>query len=865
MQTFTARIFITLFLALVTQLALAQFQDQFSDGDFTNNPEWSGDILWFMLEGNALKLNAPKEDGAAYLSTPYTLSRNATWEWKVKMDFNPSGSNFARVYLCADLPNLTEPLNGYFVTVGDSQDDVSLYKQEGATQTKIIDGRDDVLNLSSVDLGIRVTHTEHEGWKLFTSAEATDEYVLEGTYTDQPFTEGKHFGIFCKYTSTRSDKFLFDDFKVQQLTTTDDILPLLLNVEISSASELKLTFSESLEQTTSTKVENYLVSHSVGHPITATLETDPKTVLLSFENNFPENTTLALSVSGVTDLAGNEIQATSRDLIYTLPVTGNFKDIIITEIFADPAPSIGLPEVEFIEIFNRSQRDYNLSGWQLTDQSSSAVLPNVMLPINGYLVLTPENVDPSTFENALPLIKFPTLNNANDVLILKDERGMTIDSVSYFSSWYKDDDKSEGGWSLEIIDPQNVCSEHQNWIASVDQSGGTPGRQNSVFANKPDQRGPKMLSAIPVNSTSIQLQFDEKLAKQLPLTSDFEATPTLAINQVAFTDASLTGIQLFLEQPIQNAVTYSIQAKEIFDCVGNVIQKDFSNVEFGLPEEVDSLDVLINEILFNPRPTGVDFVEVVNNSSKFINLKNWSLANFEDGSLKDKTRVTSKDVLLKPGGILSLTEDANILKGEYLLSNEKNFLQIGKLPNFNDDEGSVALVDSNDVVIDYLIYTKEMHSIFLKDEEGVSLERISYEHPNSVQNWKSASSSSGFATPGYINSNSLHDPQISSEAIQIEPEIFNPLGDLPNFAVITYNFEQGGYIANVKVYDAQGHLIKDIANNDILGTTGFYRWDGDRNDGTKANIGYYMVWFEIFNEQGTVMNFQKRVAVASVF
>jgi hypothetical protein len=865
MQTFTARIFITLFLTLVTQLALAQFQDQFSDGDFTNDPEWSGDILWFMLEENALKLNAPKEDGVAYLSTPYTLSRDATWEWKVRLDLNPSGSNFARIYLNADVPNLTEPLNGYFVAVGNSQDDVSLYKQEGTTRTKIIDGRDDVLNLSNVDLRIRVTHTDNEGWKLFTSAAATEEYVLEGVYTDQPVTEGKYFGVFCKYTSTRSDKFLFDDFKVQQLTITDNILPQLLNVEITSGSDLKLTFSEPLEQTTSINVENYAISHSVGHPITATLETDAKIVLLSFENNLPENTNLVLSISGVTDLAGNEIEVTNRDLIYTLPVTTNFKDIIITEIFADPVPSVGLPEVEFIEIFNRSQRDYNLSGWQLTDQSSSAVLPNVTLPINEYFVLIPENVDPSTFENALSLTKFPTLNNANDVLILKDERGMTIDSVRYFSSWYKDDDKSEGGWSLEIIDPQNVCSEHQNWIASEEQAGGTPGRQNSVFANKPDQTGPKLLSAIPINSTSIQLQFDEKLTKQLPLPSDFETTPTLAINQVTFTDASQTGVQLSLGEPVQNAVTYSIQVKEMFDCAGNAIQKDFSNAEFGLPEEADSLDVLINEILFNPLPTGVDFVEVVNNSSKFINLKNWSLANLEDGSLKDKTMMTPKDVLLKPGGILALTEDADILKGEYLISHEGNILQIDKLPNFNDDEGSVALVDSNGVVIDYLIYTKEMHSIFVKDEEGVSLERISYAHPSSEQNWKSASSSSGFATPGYINSNTLQDPQISSEAIQIEPEIFNPLGGQPNFAVINYNFQQGGYIANVKVYDAQGHLVKDIANNDILGTTGFYRWDGDRNDGTKANIGYYMVWFEIFNEQGTVMNFQKRVAVASVF
>jgi hypothetical protein len=167
-------------------------------------------------------------------------------------------------------------------------------------------------------------------------------------------------------------------------------------------------------------------------------------------------------------------------------------------------------------------------------------------------------------------------------------------------------------------------------------------------------------------------------------------------------------------------------------------------------------------------------------------------------------------------------------------------------------------------VIDDFTYTKDMHSVFIKDEEGVSLERISFA-ASTAQNWKSASSTVGFATPGYTNSNALPEMSTISPVLSVEPEIFDPLGGQNNFALIHYNFENGGQVANVKVFDSQGRLTKEIANNDVVGTRGFYRWDGDRNDGTKAAIGYYLVWFEVFDDAGGVRNFRLPVAIASTF
>ena len=130
-------------------IAAAQFSDDFSDGDFTNNPAWNGDTAKFeiVIAPNMLHLNAPAISNVAYLSTPSQSINNAVWEFLVRMDFNPSSSNYAKVYVVSDRDSLNAALNGYFVKVGNTTDEVSLYRQDGATDTEIIDGTDDRLNM----------------------------------------------------------------------------------------------------------------------------------------------------------------------------------------------------------------------------------------------------------------------------------------------------------------------------------------------------------------------------------------------------------------------------------------------------------------------------------------------------------------------------------------------------------------------------------------------------------------------------------------------------------------------------------------------------------------------------------------------
>jgi hypothetical protein len=174
----------------------------------------------------------------------------------------------------------------------------------------------------------------------------------------------------------------------------------------------------------------------------------------------------------------------------------------------------------------------------------------------------------------------------------------------------------------------------------------------------------------------------------------------------------------------------------------------------------------------------------------------------------------------------------------------------------------VTIIDLDETVIDSIRYDEKMHAPFIMDSEGVSLERISIsDQPDETSNWRSASSLSGFATPGLVNSNLRPDIAIGDGAVVLEPEIIQRNVYSNDFTQIKYRFDRGGFMANVKIFDQQGRAIRAIAANELLGTEGFFRWDGDQDNGSFARVGYYVVWFEIFDARGMVKTFKRRLAV----
>ena len=844
-----------------TELTFAQLDDNFSDRNFTTHPGWSGDQTKFIVNGGKLKLQAPAVAETAFLSTPSEAIYNGSWEFYLQMDFNPSSTNFTKIYLVSDQMNLTGSLNGYFIKAGNTSRDISLYRQNGLSETKIIDGQDDRLNIAVVKVKIKVTRSGNGVWQLYSDVGPTGNYFSEGIITDDSFATSSFFGVVCVYTSTRSDKFWFDDFVVSGSITPDTTPPVIQSVTTLDARQVRLLFSESIDPVSAQDRANYSLI-GIGLPVSAQLQADHKTVHLTLSSLLSNGLTYSLLVAGVKDQQNNAMIPATVTVLYFKAGIIMKKDIIITEIFPDPSPQVGLPATEFLEIFNRSQNPVDLGGWKLSDGSSTGIFPSQIILPSEYRIITASSSVSlfAGFGKTIGLNNFPTLNNSGDAITLRNPEELLIDSVNYTLEWYRDDDKQEGGWTLELIDPENPCGEQDNWMASESHSGGTPGTKNSVWAAKPDLTGPRLTSVFPDSPSRIALTFDEKLDPSSVSPNDFIFQPTVEIIKSTVSDVRLKTIQLELGGNLLSRQSYFINVKGISDCAGNEIQQN--SKRFGLSESPDSLDIVINEILFNPRSGGVDFVEVYNASPKFLNLKEWKLSNYDNYFPHEIISLFPENFLLAPESYLVFTSDPQIVKLQYPLGKDEVFFK-APIPYFPDDAGSVALLTSGGKVIDALNYSKSWHSVFIKTDEGVSLERISDKaSSNENSNWNSASSTKGFATPGFANSQG-RGPAISNESITIVPEIFTPDSGTNNFAEIQYHFDRGGCVANVNVYDQQGHHLRTLANNEVLGPEGFFRWDGDRDDGSKARMGYYLVWFEVFDATGIVNTYLKRVVVTS--
>ena len=110
--------------------ASAQLQDDFSDGDFTANPTWSGDVTSFQVLSGQLNSTNQVTNATFYLSTPSTLASAAQWEIYMKLDFSTSSLNYVDVYLTSDAADLNAVGGGYFVRVGGTADEICLYRND---------------------------------------------------------------------------------------------------------------------------------------------------------------------------------------------------------------------------------------------------------------------------------------------------------------------------------------------------------------------------------------------------------------------------------------------------------------------------------------------------------------------------------------------------------------------------------------------------------------------------------------------------------------------------------------------------------------------------------------------------------------
>jgi hypothetical protein len=855
----------------------AQVFDDFSDGDFTSNPEWFGDLPEFEISNSsaipqemkpALKLNSSGSD-TSMMYLPNAMMENTEWNFWVKLSFNTSDNNNARVYLVSDQQNLKGSLNGYYVQVGGSNDSIALFKQTGLLSEKIISGSNGYTGNSTNVLRIKVTRENNGEWALFSDITGGNNFQPDGFVFDNSFLSTAYFGIFCKYTSSNSTKFYFDDFYVNEIQV-DTIPPEVVSVTAVSNNQLDIGFNETPEDVSVENVLNYFVGSGYGNPASAVRDNLDNTIVhLGFTGSFVPDQSYTIIIKDIQDNAGNVMPADTLTFIYSPSYPPDIYEIVINEIMADPNPPRGLPEYEFVELYNTTDKNIILQNCGFFIGTTEKLIPDVVIGPYGYLILTKEEAVPlfSSFGTAVGFSSF-TLPNSGQTLMLKTEIGVLISEVTYSDDWYQDSDKADGGWTLEQIDPYNPCLLGENWIASNEDAGGTPGAINSVDADNPSN--PEISKVLPNNINSLNVFFNEVMDGQMILNPDaYYVSPFIGNPSVVVINPdALNSVVLAFADPFQTKTLYTLTISDtIENCIGNYIPFNFTYT-FGISEPPEKGDVIINEVLFNPADDGVDFVEIVNISDKIINPGDLKLGSIDENQFEPNDTIykgiSDEWGLMLPETYIVLTKDPDKVKSRYFTENPEGFIRMSSFPSYSNDEGSVILSGKYDNLIDAFDYSEDMQFPLLNSVDGVSLERIGFKRPTyDGTNWHSAAESVGYATPAYQNSQ-FNEGGSTEDPVSVEPEIFSPDNDGYNDVLnIIYKFDSPGYTASITIYDSQGRLTRTLVQNVLLGTEGSFSWDGLTDDNQKASIGIYIVFFEAFDLNGNVNRYKKTVVLGA--
>jgi hypothetical protein len=638
------------------------------------------------------------------------------------------------------------------------------------------------------------------------------------------------------------------------------------SVHIFSESSIDVYFNQ-IPDTSYFKAENFSISNGAEKALKISISASYQQIRLTFKQKFIEGEKYILSADPIFTCSGKSINGdgvTSAFGIARIPELDY--PILINEVFADPSPVIGLPEAEYIELFNPTENTVKLRG---LSYGKNYTFQSEEITSGSYLILCSEK-DTMAFKAYGKVVGIPdwkNLNNQSDTIRLRNNKDRIIQQINYVPSWFRDADKRKGGYSLELIDPKSICPDFQNWNSSMDSTGGTPGRKNSVYRQNASTDPLKLTEIEFPDSISIVLSFNrpiDSLKGSIPTNftlNNGAGNPAYALPQ----GPNFDKVILKYKEPLTRGQTYRITASNIADCSNISITAEFNSAEFQLTPKIEKNDVILTEILFNPRSGGSDFVEVYNNTSHAIDLKELSIARINLDTVNSIRQISRKQYILESGKYLALSTNPDNISLEYIVKDQNTLYKMTSLPAYNDDSG-IAVLISNGILIDQLSYNEKMHFPLIKNAEGISLERSKLNKTaNEPGNLRSATSASGGATPGYENSQNSESPS-KDEDFSIVSKTFSPDNDgFEDVLEMKYRFSTAGEIANISIFNDQGVLIRKLVNNFTLNNEGTFIWDGLNEQSQLATVGIYLVNAEIYNLGGKIKRYRKSFALVSKF
>jgi hypothetical protein len=846
--------------------ASAQFFDDFTDGDLANR--YLGTPLHFRVNAGELQLNA-QVAGASWLAREVNFSDSILWEFYFRLDFDPSASNRLRFWL-SSTNEVLENGDGLYLEIGESlnNDPIRLFQKQGNTRTELASGSPGRVAFAPAQAAVRCIYDGNGKFQLLADYHGGDRYSAEFELPlDKTLFAGqRYFGPHCLYTESRRSHFNFRRFKIQELSP-DTIPPSVVQVVINSSTRIRLTFNEAIDTNRLQNLSALLIPDRgsiSAHPVVD----NNRQVDLWISQALQNAGTYQLRLREVFDLAGNILADTTMSIQYLIFEVPDPYDVLFSELMVRPRPAQGLPGEEYIELHNRSDKIFNAADFTILDGTVFRSIDSMVI-FPGEFVLIISRAHLNLFETPVKKVgmtTLPSLTDSGKRLALYFGNTLLIDWVQYADNWYRSSGKSSGGFSLELINPLAPCALGSNWIASNSAIGGTPGEMNSVWNPATDTIRPTLLDVYPENNaSSLLLRFDKKIDPvSASASQSFIINPLNIVNSI-WNPSDPTQITLQLVSPPNPINSYTVTARLIGDCEGT-LAGDRNSAIFSAPLIPEPGDIVINEILFQAETGGSRYIELYNNGDFFTDLSTLFIADFSSNT---PGRAIDTKRLLAPQAYVAITANPEYIRSRYSVPDTAIVLS-GPVPTLSDRSGNVSVYTFNGIeriMVDSVNYSRDFHYPLLADRRGVSIERLDPLGPSSSKNnWYSAAEAVGYGTPGYRNSQRrLSSDSPEDKRLTFVHPFFTPNQDgYRDFLELQYSLEKPGYVANVRIFDAKGLLIRQLASNELLPESGVIIWDGTNQSGQAMRMGIYLVLAELTHPSGDIIRFKKECTLGGI-
>lgn len=484
-----------LFIRLISFLSIvfitlnvnAQFVEQFSDGGFNSNPNWNGTEDQFSVNTeNTLVLAGDVDAGAAYLSTASTLSENVSYEFYLKLNFQPSTQDFVRIYLMSNNEDLSSNNQAYLLQINE-QNSLQFVRQNGNSFNVL----QTLLNnqLSTGFNGyIKVTKTGACKWVFAYKSVSSENYTILDSIIENTNNFDNHFfGIYGSYTINSKSQFFFDDFSVEAIDgVKSDADTFRINKIVADVNQVRLSLTSKIKNSTELSANNFLINST--EAFASVEKIDDSTLSLISTIALEKNKIYTLTIKH-SDLCSFDANL-NDSLEFAITDVPQKDDLVINEVM------FNTDKVEFVEFYNTTNKMFQLRDivWkkyspisQIETEEIEFLNENYFIQPNSYFVFTNDatklvqdfsNVD----ANNVIEVSFTPLEDDEDIIALDNIEKEELDRLKYNTNFHSGYLNATKNISLERINPTTKTQDKNNWYsANKNADHATPTKENSVL------------------------------------------------------------------------------------------------------------------------------------------------------------------------------------------------------------------------------------------------------------------------------------------------------------------------------------------------------------------------------------------------